>query len=87
MQATIQIDTNNVLRSVASFSLGVSLAGWDRYLSTMAGGFGVTPDPQTVAAIRDANLSVLRLSNGSGAMSGISRREIPIWRVLASWRA
>jgi hypothetical protein len=67
MKATIQIDTNNVLRTVASFSLGVSLAGWDRYLSTMAGGFGVTPDPQTVAAIRDANLPLLRLSNGSGA--------------------
>jgi hypothetical protein len=48
--------------------LGVDVAAWDTFLTAdHSGGSGVTPDPTTVQMIRAAGLSVLRISNGSGA--------------------
>jgi hypothetical protein len=68
MNATITVDTAQIVRAVAGFDVGVTLAAWDYYLSANTDtGLGTTPNSQTIAMLQDAGFSVLRLSNGSGA--------------------
>ncbi len=63
--ATVQ--AGQVVRTATSAVLGADLPGYDRYLSAAHDGTGITPDAQTVQMVQNAGLSLLRLSDGSGA--------------------
>lgn len=63
----VAIDVSGVARTVGDHVLGVNVPAWDYYLSSAPDGSGVTPDARTVQMVQDSGLSMVRLSNGSGA--------------------